>query len=252
MKIMMRTMVFYILYFSSLLRSFRFYFFIGKYCFIRHNGLRFITLILPSFEDRFTVLDIYGKKIYDDKSINQFISSAPGTITIYDFGANIGCSSVFFQQRYPKSKLYTVEPDPSNFQFLECNLRHFSDVHSIKGALTPSNIQEISLIAGTTGNSHQVIKGQSDGTPIVCITDLLKLSLTDINIAKVDIEGFENAVFSTDYDSWDLFDLIMIELHDWMGGEISSTSFLKFIAEHKRRTIIKGDIVYSYRGDLNA
>jgi hypothetical protein len=63
--------------------------------------------------------EIFVKKNYMFNSDND----AP---VIIDCGANIGLSTIFFKQIYPKSKIFCFEPDPKIFVMLKHNLTQFN------------------------------------------------------------------------------------------------------------------------------
>ena len=118
--------------------------------------------------------------------------------------------------------------------------------------MTPSTIRSISLNHARLGNAHSVDISNNPEIDCISVSDLVSKFSKNVNIAKIDIEGFESEVFSADHDLWDKFDVIMIELHDWMNRDITSTNFLEFCSVKKRRCILKGDILFSYRGDRHA
>jgi FkbM family methyltransferase len=247
-----RVATFWTLYLWTLPRAYTWYFFIGNRCFLWCSDHKLMTIDLLNFEDRFTVLDIYGKCAYHDRSLSQFIPVNVTEIVVFDFGANIGCSSLFFKILYPTARIIAIEPEPKNYLQLEKNVKKLSDIQLHQKALSQSTINSISLNHASLGNAHSV--GISNKPEIDCISirDLESKFSKNVNIAKIDIEGFESEVFSADHDLWNKFDVIMIELHDWMSRDITSTNFLKFCSVKKRRCIIKGDILFSYRGDLHA
>ena len=106
MKKTIRIITFWLLYLLTLPRSYRFYFFFGKRCLILSKEFKFLTLNLANFEDRFTVLDIFSKQSYGQKPLQKFIFLRNKNIQLFDFGANIGCSSLFFLETYENLKLF--------------------------------------------------------------------------------------------------------------------------------------------------
>ena len=72
-------------------------------------------------------------------------------------------------------------------------------------------------------------------------------------IIKIDIEGFENELFSKNYDWINKFDIIIIEIHDWMlPGEANSFNFFNALVENmntdnKRDLIISGENLISIK-----
>src|SRR3970040_2053414 len=58
---------------------------------------------------------------------------------IIDGGANIGLTTIFYKQKFPNAKIITVEPDKSNFEALERNLKFYSNVFNINAGLWYKN-----------------------------------------------------------------------------------------------------------------
>src|ERR1700733_11933508 len=54
---------------------------------------------------------------------------------IFDLGANIGLSTVYYANKFPTAKIIAVEPDPSNFALLEKNCEPYRNVTLVQGAV---------------------------------------------------------------------------------------------------------------------
>jgi hypothetical protein len=67
-------------------------------------------------------------------------------------------------------------------------------------------------------------------------------------IAKIDIEGAEADLFAANTGWVQSFDLVIIELHDWMlPGQGTSRNFLKCIANLDRDFLHIGENIFSIR-----
>lgn len=55
---------------------------------------------------------------------------------IVDGGANIGCASVFFAQKFPQASVLAIEPELCNFAILQHNPRRFTDISAMRGENT--------------------------------------------------------------------------------------------------------------------
>ena len=138
---------------------------------------------------------------------------APETVhTVIDAGANIGIASLYFAARYPKAKIYSVEPLPENFALLEANVAHEPRIKPIKGCITgvPKDAVRFTTDGPTWGNRI----GEAGITvPGFTIRELCQREGIDsIDLLKVDIEGGEKEVFES-ADFLDLVRNIIIELH---------------------------------------
>ena len=138
--------------------------------------------------------------------------------TIIDAGANIGCASVFFANRYPDARIIAIEPDHSNFQMLQLNTSAFPNITAIEGAIWshPAQLTYVNPHAGKWAFSMK--ERTDDGIAVrgITIPEIIDaFALDTIDILKIDIEGGEKEVFSADDLSWlDIVGTIEIELHD--------------------------------------
>ena len=67
-------------------------------------------------------------------------------------------------------------------------------------------------------------------------------------ITKIDIEGFENELFSKNTDWIKDFYLITLEIHDWMMPKQSpSKNFFREHSKENRDCYLKGDMVFSIK-----
>jgi FkbM family methyltransferase len=157
--------------------------------------------------------DVFVKQDYD----LSFLKLAPRFII--DGGANVGCSSLFFAQRYPKSLILAVEPEISNFRILFHNVKSTPNIIPIHAALwnrrasltveNPKDEKWAFRVIETRGKESSKIKG-------VTIMDLMAIARMEyIDILKLDIEGAERELFESNYETWlDKVSVIIIELHD--------------------------------------
>ena len=136
---------------------------------------------------------------------------------IIDCGANIGCSSVYFLNRFPDATVICIEPDPDNFLIMETNLELYkARVRAIRSAIWS---RTTSLVLGDGQAWARKVKedtcGAGTAVPAIDIGSLLETSGFDrISLLKIDIEGSEKEVFATNYQSWlAKTDTLVIELH---------------------------------------
>ena len=54
---------------------------------------------------------------------------------IIDAGGNIGLAAIWFATKYPKALVYSIEPDPSNFEMLTRNVKPYANVVPLAGAV---------------------------------------------------------------------------------------------------------------------
>lgn len=152
---------------------------------------------------------------------------------IIDCGANIGYTSAYLLSRFPKASLIAVEPDPENFAMLERNLVRFAGRYRALRSAVWSHGTKLVVSGKERGGewSRSVKLADGDESPNFVATAIGTLfeesGCPRISILKIDIEGAEKAVFSSNYESWlPKVDNLAIELH----GRECASIFEKAIA----------------------
>lgn len=138
---------------------------------------------------------------------------------IIDAGAYTGLSSLFYSLKYPDAKIIAVEPEDSNFKILEENTVGVPNISRKKSGLWNRNtfLKVVDTNAGKWGYMvKEVSESENYDVKAVTISSLLEESgFSEIDILKLDIEGSEKELFSSDFGSWiDKVNAIVIELHD--------------------------------------
>ena len=213
--------------------------------------------------DLLTVYEIFQEEFYnlDNFEQSKFIKNYYEMILknkkkplIIDCGANIGSSSIYFRKIYKDSFIVSIEPELNNFSLLKNN---FIDKNS-----------EIINKAISCDGKNYFLNYSNDprGFKIEKKSIFAQIeSLTVDNILekhnekclpfiiKIDIEGFEENLFSTDYNWLGNFPIIIIEIHDLLiPGKNNSKNFLKSLnqisGEHcNRDLIISGENLISIK-----
>ena len=93
-----------------------------------------------------------------------------------------------------------------------------------------------------------IIPGENS-IKMMSISDIEKLYPDSVPfIAKIDIEGFENELFSKNTGWMKDFYLITIEIHDWMLPHKSpSQNFFREHSKESRDCYLRGDMVFSIK-----
>ena len=141
---------------------------------------------------------------------------------IIDCGANVGYSAVYFLTRYPNARVIAVEPDADNFLMLNANVAPYGDRCRTVCSGVWSSTAGLVMSEATLGQNLEWARtvrtanpGEKPMMTAVDIGGLLAESGADrISILKIDIEGSEAEVFSSNYADWlDRVDNLVIELH---------------------------------------
>lgn len=184
--------------------------------------------------------EVFRKKEYDFE-----LTKDPSII--FDIGANIGMTSIFFAKKYPNSKIYSFEPESSNFEMLKFNVSNLSNVQIFNCAIW-SHTQVIPLFDNGSGHWGFMtsVDATTPGTKVIqtvkgiSIEDfLIENNIPWIDLLKIDVEGAEKDIFSN-AGSWiDNVGSVCVELHEEMVPGVTQLVLdllVDFDIKHKDRT----------------
>lgn len=172
---------------------------------------------------------------------------------IVDAGANIGLTSVFYANKYPRAKIIAIEPETSNFEMLLKNTGPYPNITAICAGLW-NRRGELRITDSRHGNhafqTHEAEKSiAEEGANFVqsiTMTEVIENSDTSyIDLLKVDIEGAEMEVFENAWGWIGCVGVIAIECHDWIKSgclEVVRRATRDFDFEWKR-----GETIYFAR-----
>ncbi|MFN3911971.1 FkbM family methyltransferase [Hyphomonas sp.] len=159
------------------------------------------------------------------------------TPLIIDCGGNIGLSALYFSEHFPQARVVTVEPGDDNFATLSenCRGRNILPVHAaISAEASVGRVVDI----GRGSAALQVVPDPEGDLVFTTVPALMAQhggAGAAPFIVKIDIEGFEQDLFSRPAPWLDEFYLVVMELHDWMmPGEARSGNFLRAVAPLNR------------------
>jgi len=186
---------------------------------IRIKGVKYPIGLKDFGTDVTTLFQIFFGQEYNIELKSQTASF------IVDCGANIGLSAVYFANQYPHATIIAIEPDKSNFVFLQKNVQYYSNVVCLNKAIWFRNAA-IEVIDNNRGNwGYQTVESENphghtiEGITISSIID--KYNVDAVDLLKIDIEGAERDLFSVNYEEWlPYIKVIAIELHDNIDKDI--------------------------------
>lgn len=173
-------------------------------------------------------IDVFKQIFMDDeyKPLVQAIKSKNIKINvIVDLGANIGLSTIYFNNIFENVNIYAVEPDSKNFKQLKLNISNKENIFTENVAIWSEKIDLVenlakpfkggedwskTFIASENADIGEKIKG-------ITIDELInKYNLTTIDLLKIDIEGAERYIFDlkNDLNFLNQTKVIAIEIHD--------------------------------------
>jgi FkbM family methyltransferase len=175
---------------------------------------------------------------------------------IIDCGANIGLASLYLSLCFPQAYVVGIEPESAN---VAAAAKHASpNISLLRAALSNQDGQLAISNPDAAADAFRVEHaraGQAETVPGYSMSTIIAQAAqrhanVEPFLAKIDIEGFEDIVFSSDTDWVDRFKVLAIELHDWMlPGRAASRNFLQAVTRKPRDFVHIGDIAFSIRND---
>ena len=197
----------------------------------RVNNVRFLKYSfdvpdLASFIWQFK--DIFVDEIY------KFHSESEEPI-IFDCGANIGTSCLYFKSLYPKAKIIAFEADPTLGEVLKTNLQRngMNDVEIINKAVWTSYDRLEFGCDGADGGSVYLAKNKMF-VETIRLKDYLEKE-PRIDFLKIDIEGAEYEVLKDCSKSLDNVKYIFIEYHSWNNRDQKLSEILAILENNRFR-----------------
>jgi len=150
----------------------------------------------------------------------HFPSVHHGPKLILDCGANIGASALYFHSQFPKAIIYAIEPDESNFDLLTRNTKEIANIRGVNAAVWGDDVA-VEIVDPATPPSERSVRAARNSDSALAghtVETLLASSGFDrIGLLKLDVQGAEREIFSSDHLEWlGRTDVIMIELHDFI------------------------------------
>ena len=202
---------------------------ISRYCArtIRFLNYKFFVPDCASFIWQFK--EIFFEKIY------QFETSKEGPV-IYDCGANIGTSCLYFKKLYPKARIKAFEADPKIFNVLNQNLlnNNIKDVETFN-YLVWFNKDKINFGTDQADAGSVYIKNRPTVQVEAINLNEWLAKEEQIDMLKMDIEGAEYDVILNCKDSLKKVKNLFIEYHSWSGQEQKLDEILKVLTENRFR-----------------
>lgn len=171
---------------------------------------------------------------------------------IIDCGANIGLATVFFKQAYPNAQIVSIEPEKSNYEMLLKNTKEYSNISCINAGVWSKNailkVEDERGIGNWGFTCREVDKEDDTTVRAVSIRDIMeKYQQEEIDVLKIDIEGSEKELFSSNYEYWlPRTKVLVIEIHDWlMKG--SSKAFFSAMIQYDFSTYYAGEDIVCIR-----
>jgi FkbM family methyltransferase len=170
---------------------------------------------------------------------------------IVDAGANIGLTTLYFSNKFPRTKIIAIEPEPSNYDLLVRNCSWMTNVTLWHAAVWSKDIS-LEIANPEAEKWAFTVKPNSlngSGIKALTIPQILAQSGHDtIDILKLDIEGAERELFRDGCEEWlPRVKMIIIELHDRHAPGCSRAVYSK-LCQAPFRQEIRGENVFILLG----
>lgn len=199
---------------------------------VRFNSYKFSVADMKSFVWQY--YEIFVNKFYSFKTNSE-------NPVIYDCGANIGTSVLFFANSYPKAKIVAFEASPYIYGILKKNVENnnIKNVVLNQNAVWTKNEElEFSDEGSDSGSIYSI--ANSKKVNVQAIDFLEALNKEDkIDMLKMDIEGAENDVIPHIASALYKIDRMFIEYHSFNNGEQRLDEILLLLRENKFRYYIR-------------
>jgi FkbM family methyltransferase len=171
---------------------------------------------------------------------NEILQSGR-TPVVVDAGANIGAATILFHSQFPEAHIVSIEPEPGNFSILSKNVQGKSYVTALQAAVgsTEGFVAVKNEGLGWAARTERA----STGAPVISMKTAFSSVPNGVPfVAKIDIEGFESDLFSSNVDWLDETFVVYIEPHDWMlPGQRTSRSFQREMGQRDYEVLIRGE-----------
>jgi len=176
------------------------------------------------------------KEIFVDEY--YFFETASSEPVIYDCGANIGTSCVYFKKHYPKAKIIAIEADPTIAEILKSNLieNKINDIEIINKAVW---IHNDGIDLSPEGSDGASIFGTGDKIKVPSLRLQQLLQNQPIDMLKMDIEGAETEVLKDCRNELRNIKNMFIEYHSYSNQQQQLNELLSILTENQfKYTII--------------
>lgn len=198
--------------------------------------------------DSFFIKTLQGR-IYQGAHVDYLRRLVPNARNIIDIGANIGQSAVEYSKF--SQVTHAFEPSPSSFAHLTetINLNDCKNVRLYNCAVGETT-QEMRIThrRNNTGSNHLLAPNRNvKNSKIIQVNRLDDYNFTDVDIIKIDVEGFEMSVLlgaeQTIQHNRPVIQTEVIERHLCRNATTAQDIQNWFTARNYQRTLCTGEII---------
>ena len=196
----------------------------------KFNGIKIFTPDTLSFIWQFKEIIADEAYKFQTESLNPII---------YDCGANIGTSCLYFSLHYPNSTIKAFEADPDIARILKENLQK-NKIKNVEVLNETVWINDDSIEMSFDGLDGASIINKNNLTkvPSIRLKDLIEKEIK-IDMLKIDIEGAEYEVLKDCANSLNNVDNIFIEYHSYVNSDQKLSEIINVLEKNHFRYFIK-------------
>lgn len=231
--------------------------------FIDHYGC--VVHLRPSRADHSIFFQCVVKRQYDISHFPQYRAlmacyqrtlDQGETPLIIDCGGNIGLSALWFAQQFPRARIVVIEPDQENLRLLRLNVASCAErVTVVEGGVwnRPARLRISNPHAGSAAfRVEESTDLNTEGIRAYAIDELCAIGGSESPlIVKIDIEGAQATLFSTNTEWTARTALVSLELDDWLlpwAG--TSRPFFRTLAAQRFDYLLGGESIYCFNADV--
>jgi FkbM family methyltransferase len=148
-----------------------------------------LNIFISAYSDLGILVDVFASCEYQ---INELLEPK----IIFDLGANVGFSALYFNSFYPNAIIYCFEPNPKTFQMLKENTKAIFNIKAFNEGIG-RQVSELPFFVSSSSVSCSFRQRDQNQffitAKIRSLDDILeKEKISEVSICKFDVEGFEN------------------------------------------------------------
>lgn len=152
--------------------------------------------------------------IEDEYGVLRPYLKASARPVVLDLGANIGTFALFSFSVAPQAAIHSFEPSAETFSVLDANrIRNPQCNWSAHRAAAWGSDGEVSFAPSQTSTAGRVDTGGGETVPAWSLTTIMQRCGGRVDIAKIDIEGAEEAVLCDGAEHLPQIETLVVELH---------------------------------------
>lgn len=174
---------------------------------------------------------IYSVLLKQGRKSEYWVPQSLDPAVILDIGANIGISSIYFSDRFPRAQIYAFEPVPQNVALLSRNLANHPRARVSPVALGSKNgtVEMLSSDSPHNFGGFSFYDRGSDPSRKIAVemrdvnAALRELGIDRVDLIKIDTEGAE-------YDILTALDENLLRSVKWIMGELHGERDFELLA----------------------